>query len=40
MYQEVSQLLMYGDLEKDSILYQMAELFGKYESGGEESRGC
>ena len=33
MYQEVSQLLMYGDLEKDSILYQMAELFGKYETG-------
>jgi len=25
--------LMYGDLEKDSILYQLGELFGKYESG-------
>lgn len=24
---------MYGDLEKDSILYQLGELFGKYESG-------
>ena len=33
MYQEVAQLLMYGDLEKDSILYQLGELFGKYESG-------
>ena len=33
MYQEVSQLLMYGDLEEDSILRQMAELFGKYETG-------
>ena len=33
MYQEIAQLLMYGDLEKDSILYQLGELFGKYESG-------
>ena len=33
MYQEISQLLMYGDLEKDSILYQLGELFGRYESG-------
>ena len=33
MYQEVSQLLMYGDLEENSILRQMAELFGKYETG-------
>ena len=28
MYQEISQLLMYGDLEEDSILAQMGELFG------------
>ena len=33
MYQEISQLLMYGDLEEDSILAQMGELFGKYETG-------
>ena len=33
MYQEIAQLLMYGDLEKDSILYRLGELFGKYESG-------
>lgn len=26
MYQEISQLLMYGDLEEDSILAQMGEL--------------
>ena len=39
MYQEVSQLLMYGDLEKDSILYQMAELFGKYETGEYNNSG-
>ena len=25
MYQEISQLLMYGDLEEDSILAQMGE---------------
>ena len=33
MYQEISQLLMYGDLDEDSILYQMGEIFGKYETG-------
>lgn len=33
MYQEISQLLMYGDLEEDSILAQMGEVFGKYETG-------
>lgn len=33
MYQEVSQLLMYGDLDRDGILYQFGELFGTYESG-------
>ena len=33
MYQEISQLLMYGDLDRDGILYQLGELFGEYESG-------
>ena len=33
MYKKVAQLLMYGDLDKDEILYQLAELFGKFESG-------
>lgn len=33
MYQEVAQLLMYGDLDEDEILYRLAELFGEYESG-------
>lgn len=33
MYQKVSQLLMYGDLDRDGILYQLGELFGEYESG-------
>ena len=33
MYQEISQLLMYGDLDKDSILYQLGELFAKFDSG-------
>lgn len=32
MYQEISQLLMYGDLDEDSILAQMGEVFGKYET--------
>lgn len=33
MYQEISQLLMYGDLDRDGILYRLGELFGKFESG-------
>lgn len=33
MYQEISQLLMYGDLDKDGILYQLGEIFGRYEAG-------
>lgn len=33
MYQAISQLLMYGDLEKDGILYQMGELFHRYDKG-------
>ena len=27
MYQEISQLLMYGDLDEDSILAQMGEVW-------------
>lgn len=30
MYEEISQLLMYGDLDRDGILYNMGELFGRY----------
>lgn len=33
MYEKVSQLLMYGDLAEEEILYQMAELFHRYEKG-------
>ena len=33
MYQEVAQLLMYGDLKEDDILYQLGEIFGEFESG-------
>ena len=33
MYRDVAQLLMYGDLEPDSILFELAKLFGQYESG-------
>ncbi len=36
MYQEISQLLMYGDLDKTDILYQLGELFGRYEKGNYE----
>ena len=33
MYQEISQLLMYGDLSSDEILYNLSIIFDKYESG-------
>ena len=33
MYQEIAQLLMYGDLKEDEILYQLGEIFARYESG-------
>ena len=33
MYNEIAQLLMYGDLDEDEILYKMGELFEEYESG-------
>ena len=34
MYEQISQLLMYGDLHQDSILYQLGEIFARYEQGG------
>ena len=34
MYQEISQLLMYGDLDENEILYQMGQLFARFERGG------
>ena len=36
MYQEVSQLLMYGGMDEDEILYQMGQLFARFEKGGYE----
>lgn len=33
MYQEISRLLMYGDLDRDGILYQLGVLLGEFESG-------
>lgn len=36
MYEQIANLLMYGDLEEDSILYQLGELFAKYESNNYE----
>ena len=34
MYEQISQLLMYGDLDQDSILYRLGEIFARYEQGG------
>ena len=36
MYQEISQLLMYGDIDENEILYQMGQLFARFEKGGYE----
>ena len=36
MYQEISQLLMYGDVDENEILYQMGQLFARFEKGGYE----
>ena len=33
MYDKLSQLLMYGDLDREGILYRLGELFEQYESG-------
>ncbi len=33
MYQEIANLLMYGDLKEEEILFQMGEIFARYESG-------
>lgn len=32
MYKEIAKLILYGDLDKDSILYQMGEIFRKFET--------
>lgn len=31
MYQEISKLLMYGDLPQDEILYKLGQLFEQFE---------
>ena len=36
MYNEIAQLLMYGDMKEDEILYQMGEIFACYEKGNYE----
>mgnify|MGYP006974420045 CR=1 FL=1 len=36
MYQEISQLLMYGGMDENEILYQMGQLFARFEKGGYE----
>lgn len=32
MYREIAKLIIYGDLKEDSILYQMGEIFRKFEN--------
>jgi len=34
MYQEVSQLLMYGCIDENEILYQLGQAFARFERGG------
>ena len=36
MYKHLSQLLMYGDIGQDSILYQMGEIFRSFDQGDYE----
>ena len=33
MYEQISQLLMYGDLDQASILLKIGEMFARYEQG-------
>ena len=33
MYNETAKLIIYGDLDKDSILYNLGEIFRRFESG-------
>lgn len=32
MYKEIAKLIIYGDLKEDSVLYQMGEIFRKFEN--------
>lgn len=32
MYRDIAKLIMYGDLKEDSILYEMSEIFRKFEN--------
>lgn len=32
MYREIAKLILYGDIQEDTILYQMGEIFRKFES--------
>lgn len=33
MYREIAKLLMYGDLDKEEILYKLGEIFERYDAG-------
>ena len=36
MYRQIAQLLMYGELDEDSILYKMGDIFARFDSGQYE----
>lgn len=44
MYRDIAKLIIYGDLNEDSILYQMGEIFRKFENKDADSaeliQGC
>ena len=35
MYREVSKLIMYGSMDKDSILMKMSDIFRKFDNNEE-----
>ena len=39
MYQEIAKLIMYGDIDETTILYQLGEIFRDFESGKESKAG-
>ena len=37
MYRDIAKLIMYGDIDKDCILYQMGEIFREFEEGTQSN---
>ena len=40
MYKEVSNLIIYGDMDNNTILMQLADIFRKFENGGRGRHRC